>query len=79
VTAALHLLVPVIGGILGLEFVIVLFQNQARRARLMPTVLAGFFIVLAWNASNEGLLLPLILAALLCALIAHATDIRARW
>jgi hypothetical protein len=72
-------LLPAIAGIMAVEIVVIGLQAPARRARFLPTVLAGFFIVLAWNAYANGYAALLILAALSAALLAHAIDIWRRW
>jgi hypothetical protein len=75
----LAILVPLVGAIIGVELAVVLCGGNARRARLLPTVLAGFFIVLAWNASVYGLGSLAVFACLAGALAAHVTDMYRRW
>ncbi len=75
----LGFLLPAIAGIMVIEVAVIAFQPGARRARFLPTVLAGLFIVLAWNASARGLGLYVVLAALTGALLAHAVDVARRW
>ena len=73
------MLLPAIAGIMVIELGVFVCQPAARRARFLPTVLAGFFIVLAWNASAHGLGVTVVLAALTAALLAHAVDVARRW